>query len=109
MMTFTVPDMSVTDSYTDKEVITKTANTTNKITVTDASDPKEIMNATVNGNSITFDQSIRDVSGDGYTATATFSGTGAINGKTLTATGTLKYSRNGANYNGTWSAVWAKQ
>lgn len=108
-MTTTVLDLSILNVETDKEVITKTANTTNKITLTDASDATERMTATVNGNSIIFEQGTRIYHGDGYTATLTINGTGTISGKALSATGTLKVTKNGSTYDGSWSASWAKK
>lgn len=105
-MSINVPDQSILDVDTDKEVITKTANTTNKITLTDATD---FMTATVNGNSIIFEQAPETYHGDGYTATLTLNGTGAISGKSLSATSTLKFSKNGSTYDGSWSAIWSKK
>lgn len=105
-VTIIVPSQSINRTDVDKEVVTKTANRRNKITLTSQPDTTGYITTTVNGSSITFDPvAVEDGIENGIRG-----GTGTINGKTLTASGTLKYlSREGTPHDGTWSATWSKE
>ncbi|PGH39929.1 MAG: hypothetical protein CRN43_06090 [Candidatus Nephrothrix sp. EaCA] len=89
--------------------VTKTANTSNKLTFTPDDAYGAIMTAVVDGNAFTFDENTRSEDFKGKTRSVTTNGSGTINGNTMTISGTTRNEAPFATTESAWSMNLTKQ
>jgi len=113
--TTSVPDLSINDTKPITLTISKNKINPKQLDITDGEDS---YTAIVNGNTYTYNDftwtgtiELEDEEGNPYTVTASYkmTGTGSINGSSITESGTIRLFVVGEEYPGAWSRTLVKQ